>query len=72
NCVLNELQAVIIVPSRELASQVAEALEPISTALSIKTMTLTGGVNTDNQQQLLSEKPRVAIATPGRLLAVIQ
>jgi superfamily II DNA/RNA helicase len=72
NSDLNELQAVIIVPTRELASQVAEALEPIATALSIKTITLTGGVNTDNQQQLLSEKPRLAIATPGRLLAVIQ
>ncbi|KAA8599383.1 MULTISPECIES: DEAD/DEAH box helicase [Vibrio] len=72
NIDLNELQAIIIVPTRELASQVAEALEPIATELSIKTITLSGGVNIDNQQQLLSEKPQLAIATPGRLLAVIQ
>ncbi|MFA0113262.1 DEAD/DEAH box helicase [Vibrio sp. 10N.261.46.E11] len=69
---VNELQALVIVPTRELASQVAESLEPIATALDIKMVTLTGGVNTDEQQQQLASKPRLAIATPGRLLAVIK
>lgn len=69
---VNELQALIIVPTRELASQVAESLEPIATALNISTMTLMGGVNTDDQQQQLLTKPQLAIATPGRLLAVIK
>ncbi|MFI3276312.1 DEAD/DEAH box helicase [Vibrio sp.] len=69
---VNELQALVIVPTRELASQVAESLEPIATALNISTITLTGGVNTDDQQQQLLTKPQLAIATPGRLLAVIK
>ncbi|MCG9542950.1 DEAD/DEAH box helicase [Vibrio sp. Isolate33] len=69
---VNELQALVIVPTRELASQVAESLEPIATALNINTITLTGGVNTDDQQQQLLTKPQLAIATPGRLLAVIK
>lgn len=69
---VNELQALVIVPTRELASQVAESLEPIATALNISTITLTGGVNTDDQQQQLLTKPQIAIATPGRLLAVIK
>ncbi|MGO2318590.1 MAG: DEAD/DEAH box helicase [Vibrio toranzoniae] len=69
---VNELQALVIVPTRELASQVAESLEPIATALNISTMTLMGGVNTDDQQQQLLTKPQLAIATPGRLLAVIK
>ncbi|WP_299138540.1 DEAD/DEAH box helicase [uncultured Vibrio sp.] len=69
---VNELQALIIVPTRELASQVAESLEPIATALNINTITLTGGVNADDQQQQLLTKPQLAIATPGRLLAVIK
>ncbi|OEF85922.1 DEAD/DEAH box helicase [Vibrio splendidus] len=69
---VNELQALVIVPTRELASQVAESLEPIATALNISMITLTGGVNADDQQQQLLTKPQLAIATPGRLLAVIK
>jgi len=69
---VNELQALVIVPTRELASQVAESLEPIATALNIRTITLTGGVNADDQQQQLLTGPQLAIATPGRLLAVIK
>lgn len=69
---VNELQAIIIVPTRELASQVAKALEPIATTLDIKTVSLTGGVDIENQQQQLLEKPQLVIATPGRLHAVIQ
>ncbi|WP_373950583.1 DEAD/DEAH box helicase [Vibrio pomeroyi] len=69
---VNELQALVIVPTRELASQVAESLEPIATALNISTITLTGGINADDQQQQLLTKPQLAIATPGRLLAVIK
>ncbi|MEZ9069609.1 DEAD/DEAH box helicase [Vibrio sp. 10N.222.54.F12] len=69
---VNELQAIIIVPTRELASQVAKALEPIATTLDIKTVILTGGVDIESQQQQLLEKPQLVIATPGRLHAVIQ
>ncbi|MDD1827490.1 DEAD/DEAH box helicase [Photobacterium sp. ZSDE20] len=69
---VNELQALVIVPTRELASQVAESLEPIATALNISMITLTGGINADDQQQQLLTKPQLAIATPGRLLAVIK
>ena len=68
----NKLQALVIVPTRELASQVTESLQPIATALRIKTVTLTGGINADEQQQQLSTAPQLAIATPGRLLALIQ
>ncbi|EDK27137.1 DNA and RNA helicase [Vibrionales bacterium SWAT-3] len=68
----NKLQALVIVPTRELASQVTESLKPIATALSIKTVTLTGGRNADEQQQQLSTAPQIAIATPGRLLALIK
>ncbi|ROO76075.1 superfamily II DNA/RNA helicase [Vibrio crassostreae] len=69
---VNELQALVIVPTRELASQVAESLKPIATALNISTITLTGGINADDQQQQLLTKPQLAIATPGRLLGVIK
>ena len=68
----NKLQALVIVPTRELASQVTESLQPTATALSIKTVTLTGGANANEQQQQLSTAPQLAIATPGRLLALIK
>ncbi|MEZ8206520.1 DEAD/DEAH box helicase [Vibrio splendidus] len=69
---VNGLQALIIVPTRELASQVTESLQPVATALDIKFVTLTGGANTDDQQQQLLTQPQLAIATPGRLLALIK
>ncbi|WP_299693307.1 DEAD/DEAH box helicase [uncultured Vibrio sp.] len=68
----NALQALIIVPTRELASQVTESLEPIATALNINAVTLTGGVDADRQQQPLSVGVQLVIATPGRLLAMIK
>ena len=66
------LQALIIVPTRELAAQVSLALEPIAQALSIRMVTLIGGQDRSEQEQALALQPQIAVATPGRLLDLLK
>ena len=61
-------KALVVVPTRELAEQVDEALRKISTPLGVKTAVLIGGESIRKQLQALSRMPRVVVATPGRLI----
>lgn len=58
----------IIVPTRELAFQVGEALERIALPLGLKIATLIGGEPMYRQLRQLQRKPQIIVATPGRLL----
>lgn len=60
-------RALIVLPTRELAAQVDEALAPFSTALGIRTAVFVGGAPMFRQREALRRNPRVLIATPGRL-----
>ncbi|MBV7317426.1 DEAD/DEAH box helicase [Shewanella sp. NIFS-20-20] len=64
--------ALIIVPTRELAAQVTAALLPIAQALSIRLQTLCGGVSIESQLADLTQQPQVLVATPGRLVDLLQ
>ncbi|MCL1088360.1 DEAD/DEAH box helicase [Shewanella profunda] len=63
-------QALILVPTRELALQVTQALQAVTSALpsAIKIQTLCGGVDLESQLIELAGRPQVLVATPGRLL----
>lgn len=61
-------QALIVVPTRELAVQVEQALQPFLDNLAIRSVVLIGGIPIHRQFKTLSRKPRVIIATPGRLI----
>ncbi|MDR9826073.1 DEAD/DEAH box helicase [Vibrio sp. FNV 38] len=63
--------ALIIVPTRELASQVHIAIESLSSLLGITSISLTGGVDKAEQIHRLEQRPNIIIATPGRLLELI-
>lgn len=65
---LDEGTALVLVPTRELALQVYENLTPFGRALSLTAAVLIGGASMGKQIQDLRYKPRVIIATPGRLL----
>jgi ATP-dependent RNA helicase RhlE len=66
-------KGIVIVPTRELALQVDEAIRKISQAFNIRTVVLIGGMNMNTQIQVLrKEGVRILIATPGRLLDHIQ
>lgn len=64
------VQALILVPSRELAQQVAEVIRPIASGY--KTTVLYGGHAVRDEVSSLSVVPDIVVATPGRLLDHIE
>ncbi len=64
----NRGRALILLPTRELATQVDEALRKVGEPLGVKTAVLIGGEPIGRQFRALSRKPHVILATPGRLI----
>lgn len=62
------IRALILVPTRELAVQVAASVKDYSKLLNIHSMVVYGGVDTEPQKQSLIEGVDILVATPGRLL----
>ncbi len=62
------VRALILVPTRELAAQVAENASHYGRHLQIRTAVVFGGVNINPQISMLRRGVDVLIATPGRLL----
>ncbi len=60
------VKAVVIAPSRELVTQIADVVR--QAALPMKTLALYGGHNFVDERNSLSVTPDIIIATPGRLL----
>jgi ATP-dependent RNA helicase RhlE len=58
----------VIVPTRELAIQVEQALRDIGRLVHVRSVVLIGGASIIMQQKALRKNPRVIIATPGRLM----
>lgn len=64
--------ALILVPTRELAQQVTEALTPYADALRLRMATVVGGVSIGRQASALRDGAEVVVATPGRLHDLIE
>jgi ATP-dependent RNA helicase RhlE len=60
-------RGLVLVPTRELAIQVNEALTQLTAAFRMKTAVIIGGESMRAQILRLRESPRILIATPGRL-----
>ncbi|MGY3572275.1 DEAD/DEAH box helicase [Vibrio paucivorans] len=63
-----EQQGLVLVPTRELATQVTEAINQVGKSLKLNAVSLCGGVDKALQQQALAEKPSILVATMGRLV----
>ncbi|EML0425098.1 DEAD/DEAH box helicase [Vibrio parahaemolyticus] len=63
-----EQKALILVPTRELAMQVSEAINQVGQALELNAVCLCGGVDKEQQQQALAARPHILVATTGRLV----
>ncbi|MCK9183418.1 MAG: DEAD/DEAH box helicase [Fibrobacteraceae bacterium] len=61
-------QALILVPTRELAQQVEGEIEKIAKGTGIKSVAIFGGVSYEPQLRALREGVHIIVATPGRLL----
>ncbi|KKT78862.1 MAG: DEAD/DEAH box helicase domain protein [Candidatus Giovannonibacteria bacterium GW2011_GWB1_45_9b] len=57
----------IVLPTRELAHQVDEALHKIGRELGLRTALLIGGASFNEQMRAISKKPHIIIGTPGRI-----
>ncbi|MEV0989400.1 DEAD/DEAH box helicase [Streptomyces sp. NPDC049949] len=63
--------ALVLVPTRELAQQVTDALAPYATAVNLRTTTVVGGMSINRQSGALRRGAEVLVATPGRLKDLI-
>lgn len=63
----DRVQGLVLVPTRELASQVSAALQEIADGLGVHLLTLCGGVAQEWQERELALGPQLLVATPGRL-----
>ncbi|MER7787821.1 DEAD/DEAH box helicase [Streptomyces sp. NPDC097640] len=64
--------ALILVPTRELAQQVTDALTPYARPLRLRAATVVGGMSIGRQAGALRDGAEVVIATPGRLHDLIE
>jgi superfamily II DNA/RNA helicase len=59
--------ALVLVPTRELAAQVAQVIRPLADAMGLRCAVVHGGVSQGPQTAALRKGADVVIATPGRL-----
>ena len=64
-------RGLVIVPTRELAIQVNEVYQKIIHPFNMRTAVLIGGASLINQIIELRKNPRIIIATPGRLIDLL-
>ncbi|MFF9717011.1 DEAD/DEAH box helicase [Streptomyces sp. NPDC014603] len=64
-------RAVILTPTRELAMQVADALQPYGDVLNLRMKVVCGGTSMGNQIYALERGVDILVATPGRLRDII-
>lgn len=65
-------QGLIILPTRELALQVEEAMHQVAGSFGLRTSMIIGGANMAQQIKSLKKNPHVIIGTPGRIINHIE
>ncbi|MGI8817028.1 MAG: DEAD/DEAH box helicase [Pseudonocardia sp.] len=60
-------RGLVLVPTRELAQQVVDALNPFARALGVRTAVVVGGTSMSRQVDALRRGVDLLVATPGRL-----
>ena len=65
-------RGLVLVPTRELAQQVQDALAPLAQALDLKVMSVYGGASMGRQIDQLRRGVDLVVATPGRLKDLIE
>ncbi len=65
------LHALMLVPTRELATQVVEELSPLAASLDLRALAIYGGADMDKQISKLNQGIEIVVATPGRLIDLL-
>jgi ATP-dependent RNA helicase RhlE len=64
-------QAIILAPTRELASQIRDEVFNLSDGMRLRSTVLVGGTSFKKQRENIDMGPQIVIATPGRLIDLI-
>jgi superfamily II DNA/RNA helicase len=64
--------AIALVPTRELAVQVAEELEPLAKSRGVRIAAVYGGANIERQITKLEKGVDFVVATPGRMIDLVE
>jgi superfamily II DNA/RNA helicase len=64
--------AIILVPTRELAIQINDVIAPLSRSVNLNSQVVAGGLSYSKQIQALKRGVPIVVATPGRLIDLIQ
>lgn len=63
-----QTRAIILAPTRELVQQVAESIQQLGQFMTLKVVTIYGGVKNTSQASKLKAGADIVVATPGRLI----
>lgn len=63
-----QIQGVVLTPTRELAVQVAEELNRIGHFKGVRTLPIYGGQDITRQIRALKQRPHIIVGTPGRFM----
>ena len=65
-------RALVIAPTRELATQIAAEFRTLSKFTGLKSVTIYGGVSIQGQVNELRRRPEIVVGCPGRILDLLQ
>ena len=65
-------RGLILVPTRELATQVKEELDPLCNCKSLTVAAIYGGANIDEQIKNIQDGVDIVVATPGRMIDLLE
>ena len=68
----DDIQSLVVCPTRELAIQVADETKKIAEELNIRVCAVFGGSTIDRQIKSLKKKPQIVIGTTGRILDLLK
>ena len=64
--------ALIVTPTRELAEQISNVLEPLAKRVKLSVLAIYGGTSYGKQRQRLGKGVDIVVATPGRLIDLME
>src|SRR5213078_1030243 len=67
----NAPTALVLVPTRELAVQVFEVLQPLGLPRGVRVAVVYGGQSLERQARKISDGAEIVVATPGRLIDLL-
>ena len=68
----NDPRGLIMVPTRELATQVKEELDPLLNGKSLTAVAIYGGANIEEQIKAIKRGIDIIVATPGRMIDLLE